>query len=321
MSSVRRVSRQDIQLVQNLIERCLQLYMNQKEVVDTLLDQAKIEPGFTELVWQKLEEENREFFRAYYLRLMVKQQIIEYNRLLEQQARLMHQLHSTGVSPIPTSNGSHIPSMHQNSTCYPPDSIGPVLKTENLHHQVGSCLPSPFTNGGSSLHNNLENVVKMPAHAHRIDVSANMLSTQSSNMGGLMQGINGGIIKSEVGYSGSYMYGPDGGNLETRPSMGDASVAPFNSVEPNSQPLNESLLDQDTSSFGFLTQIPRNFSLSDLTADFSQSSDILESYPRSPFLATDNENFLEHHERESQGDNNRLDTISEGVSYEDFGSE
>jgi uncharacterized protein (TIGR01589 family) len=35
--------------VQNLIERCLQLYMNQKEVVDTLLDQAKIEPGFTEL--------------------------------------------------------------------------------------------------------------------------------------------------------------------------------------------------------------------------------------------------------------------------------
>ena len=35
--------------VQNLIERCLQLYMNQKEVVETLLEQAKIEPGFTEL--------------------------------------------------------------------------------------------------------------------------------------------------------------------------------------------------------------------------------------------------------------------------------
>lgn len=35
--------------VQNLIERCLQLYMNQKEVVDTLLYQAKIEPSFTEL--------------------------------------------------------------------------------------------------------------------------------------------------------------------------------------------------------------------------------------------------------------------------------
>lgn len=35
--------------VQNLIERCLQLHMNQKEVVDTLSFQAKIEPSFTEL--------------------------------------------------------------------------------------------------------------------------------------------------------------------------------------------------------------------------------------------------------------------------------
>lgn len=35
--------------VQNLIERCLQLYMTQQEVVETLLVQAKIEPGFTEL--------------------------------------------------------------------------------------------------------------------------------------------------------------------------------------------------------------------------------------------------------------------------------
>jgi hypothetical protein len=35
--------------VQNLIERCLQLYMNRKEVVRTLSGQAKIEPSFTEL--------------------------------------------------------------------------------------------------------------------------------------------------------------------------------------------------------------------------------------------------------------------------------
>ena len=35
--------------MENLIEQCLQLYMSQKEVVETLLDQAKIEPGFTEL--------------------------------------------------------------------------------------------------------------------------------------------------------------------------------------------------------------------------------------------------------------------------------
>lgn len=64
----RKISTSDIQLVQNLIESCLQLYMSQREVVFHLQQQAKIEPGFTGLVWQKLEEQNPEFFRAYYTR-------------------------------------------------------------------------------------------------------------------------------------------------------------------------------------------------------------------------------------------------------------
>ncbi|XP_057983799.1 uncharacterized protein LOC131168416 isoform X3 [Malania oleifera] len=258
---VRRVSRQDIQLVQNLIERCLQLYMNQKEVVATLLDQAKIEPGFTELV-------------------------------------------------------------HQSSACYAPGHTGPPLKPENMHDPIGSSLPNAFTNGGSSLHTSMHASVDMSAPA-RIDVPPDLLSTQSSNMG-MMQGINGVMIKSETGYAGSspFMFGADGNVLETRPAIGDGSVASFSSVESSSQPLNEPLLDADTSSFGFLGQIPRNFSLSDLTADFSQSSDILESYSRSPFLASDTDNFLDSRERgEHQGDSKRLDTISEGLSYEDFGSE
>lgn len=344
--SVRRVLPKDIQLVQNLIERCLQLYMNEKEVVETLLDQAKIEPDFTSLVWQKLEEENQEFFKAYYLRLMVKHQIMEFNKLLDQQARLMHQMHPSGVAPLTTSNGSHIPPMHQNSACYTSEHVGPAMKPENMHHVVGSCLPNAFTNGGSSMHTSMHNAVEMSAHAGRLDAPQNMLSTQNSNMG-LMQGINGGIIKSEVGgmiksevgrmikpevggviksevgYSSSspYLFGADNNVLEGRPNIGDASVAHFSTVDSNSQALNDSLLDMDTSSFGFLGQIPRNFSLSDLTADFSQSSDILESYSRSPFLAPDAEDFLDSREREPQGDSKRLDTISEGLSYEDFGSE
>lgn len=35
--------------VQNLIERCLQLYMNRGEVVRTLSNRARIEPGFITL--------------------------------------------------------------------------------------------------------------------------------------------------------------------------------------------------------------------------------------------------------------------------------
>ncbi|KAE8125189.1 hypothetical protein FH972_020022 [Carpinus fangiana] len=321
--SVRRVSRQDIQLVQNLIERCLQLYMNQKEVVETLLDQAKIEPGFTELVWQKLEEENREFFKAYYLRLMVKHQIKEFNRLLEQQVQLMRQIDPTGVASLPTSNGSHISPLHQNSARYAPEHARSAVKAENIHHPMGLSLPNTFANGGSLLNPSMHAAVEMPTHASRLDVPPNLLSAQSLNVG-MIHGINGAMIKSETGYSGNsaYMFESDGNVPEVRPTIGDASVASYTSVESNAQPLNDQILDADTSSYGFLGQIPRNFSLSDLTADFSQSSDILESYPRSPFLATDSENFLDSRDRgEHQGDNRRLDTISEGLSYEDFGSE
>ncbi|XP_011652197.1 uncharacterized protein LOC101221043 isoform X2 [Cucumis sativus] len=311
---MRRVSRQDIQLVQNLIERCLQLYMNQKEVVETLLNQAKIEPGFTELVWQKLEEENREFFREYYLRLMVKRQIVEFNRLLEQQVRMM-QIQETGATPLPTSNGSLVQQMHQNPT-YSVSS----LKQNNVQHPFGNSMPNnAYLNGAMSLHSRMHPTVDMSAHPSRIEAPPSILPTQSSNIG-----LNGRTIKSEAGYSGnsSYMFGGvDSNVVEPRQTIGDVSVAPFSGMESNAQAMNEPLLEPDTSSFGFLGQIPRNFSLSDLTADFSQSSDILESYARSPFLATETDNFMDIRHREHQDNKRSLDTISEGLSYEDFGSD
>ncbi|KAM7271586.1 hypothetical protein ACFE04_030800 [Oxalis oulophora] len=335
--SVRRVSRQDIQLVQNLIERCLQLYMNQKEVVDTLLAQAKIEPGFTELVWKKLEEENREFFKAYYLRLMVKQQIVEFNKLLEQQVNLMHQLQQqSGSSAFPTSsNGSHMQQLHQNSAYYSLDHAGPSMTPASIHHAM---MPNTYTNGGSSSMNaNMHAAVNMPVHTGRLDAPPpSMLSTQNSNMG---------MNKPENGFSGNspFMFGADANVLDTHQPIGAAAVMPFNRVEPNSQPLDDGFLDAETGPYGVLSQIPRNFSLSDLTADFGQSSaqvqtsqfenyqryafymliaftklsDILESYARSPFMANDNGNFLDPHDREFQVNNRRLDSISETLSFDD----
>ncbi|TYJ46512.1 hypothetical protein E1A91_A02G125600v1 [Gossypium mustelinum] len=293
---VRRVSRQDIQLVQNLIERCLQLYMTQKEVVETLLAQAKIEPGFTELVWQKLEEENREFFQAYYLRLMVKQQIMEFNELLEQQVQLMHQIHPSGVSSISNLNGPHLSQMPQNCA---PENTGKARKQESLQHLMGSSLPNVFSNSSSSLYIGTHASIELPTHASRNHAPSAMLSTQNSNMG-LMQEINGKMLKSAAGFSRSsaYMFGAESSLLETRPTIGDTA---FNSAEPSTQSLNEPLPDADISSFGLLGQISLNFNLSDLTADFSPSSGILESYPRSLFLGTDNENFLDSPEREHQG--------------------
>jgi uncharacterized protein (TIGR01589 family) len=107
-SEGRKISCEDIQLVQNLIERCLQLYMNQNEVITTLQYQAKIEPGFTSLVWQKLEEQNPEFFKAYYTRLKLKKQIMLFNHLLEQQVQLMHKMRLFPVQAPLLQNGMHL---------------------------------------------------------------------------------------------------------------------------------------------------------------------------------------------------------------------
>jgi len=62
-------------------------------------------------VWQKLEEENREFFKAYHVRLLLKNQILVFNKLLEKQVELMQKVCPPGVASIPLSNGS------SSSTC------------------------------------------------------------------------------------------------------------------------------------------------------------------------------------------------------------
>ncbi|XP_022842168.1 uncharacterized protein LOC111365881 isoform X5 [Olea europaea var. sylvestris] len=285
--------------------------MSQKEVVSTLLRQAKIEPGFTELVWQKLETENQRFFEAYYLRLLVKEQILRFNQLLERQVELMPQICPTGVASTPLSNESQIHPMHNNLAYLTPEHTG-ALKPESMDHAI-SIVPNAYTNGASSR----QPSVQIPVNI----VSDDMLLAQSSNSG-TIQGIDGGIIKTEESYSGDspFIFGGDNNLLETHNGIGDASISSFGSVVSNSEPLNENIMEADTNMFGFLGQIPRNFSLSDLTADFSNSTDILESYSRSPFLGTDT-NFLDLDIKEEQQDNNKVDTISEGLSYEDFGSD
>lgn len=69
------------------------------QVVYTLQQQAKIEPGFTQLVWQKLEEQNPDFFKAYYTRLKLKDQIVLFNHLLEQQVAMFQKMQRQCMAP------------------------------------------------------------------------------------------------------------------------------------------------------------------------------------------------------------------------------
>jgi len=127
-------------------------------------------------------------------------------------------------------------------------------------------LSSPYLNGGSAINTNIPSYVDFSSHSRRVDPSPNSLSLQATNMP-LMQG----MIKSETAYQNCapYMYGG-----EAQSTVGDVTIASFSNDSSN-QSLNDPLVDPDAPTFGSLGQIPQNFSLSDLTADFSQSSGII----------------------------------------------
>ncbi|KAJ0620057.1 putative angiotensin-converting enzyme 2 [Helianthus annuus] len=280
--------------------------MTLKQVVDILYQQEKIEPSFTELVWQKLEEQNQEFFKGYHLRLMVKDQIMEFNKLLDRQAALMQQLGPTGVGFQPKSNGSHLQQMHQNSTCYASENTGIPLKTENM---------TTFSRGFNSCGLPIPSGDPQP-HTRTNNVPPNMLLGHNSNVGIT----NGVSVKAEPNYMGNsrFMYGTDDNVLEARNTIGDASVSSFSCLESDPHQLNGTLVNDGTL-FGMLGPMPQNFGLSDSTPDFTNSSDMLDNFSRSAFLSSDRDSFLDSHSStlEHQGENKRLDI----PGFEDFGSE
>ena len=103
------VSAEDIQMVQNLIERCLQLYLTKEEVISVLREQATIDPEFTQLIWSKLEEQNPDFFRCYYTRLKLKAQIVMFNHLLEQQVQVVQKVQRGWLGTHGSATASGIP--------------------------------------------------------------------------------------------------------------------------------------------------------------------------------------------------------------------
>ncbi|XP_061999916.1 uncharacterized protein LOC133717246 isoform X3 [Rosa rugosa] len=95
-------------------------------------------------LWQKLEEENAEFFKAYHLRLKLKDQIHMYNRLLEQQYHLMKQQERAEFKIAPVQNGMrHMPgypeinSMGTISSCH---GVNGIPAPGNFHSMQHKCV-------------------------------------------------------------------------------------------------------------------------------------------------------------------------------------
>ncbi|KAL8499703.1 hypothetical protein ACS0TY_019612 [Phlomoides rotata] len=266
----RKVSREDIELVQNLIERCLQLYMNRDEVVKTLLNRARIDPGFTTLVWQKLEEENADFFRAYYIRLKLKKQIILFNHLLEHQYHLMKYPVHPKVPLAPMQNGIH-PMVNNLPMGYP------VLQ----HPQVpptGQPHIDPMGYSASSCH--IVNGVPAPGNFHPMRMNSGndmVMDTTTSDVSPIMPPTNAmssmsdiPVSPTSVASSGHFPFsaseisgiGVDTSALDTAFTCDVASSVGLQLPPDNG-------VGNSRDSLRSLAQIPWNFSLSDLTADLS----------------------------------------------------
>ena len=103
----------DIETVQNLIEKCLQLYLTKDEVISVLRERATIDAEFTKLIWSRLEGENPQFFKCYNTRLKLKAQITMFNHLLEQQIDVVRRMNEGTTSYPPASaTASGIPLFH-----------------------------------------------------------------------------------------------------------------------------------------------------------------------------------------------------------------
>ncbi|TKY61265.1 hypothetical protein E2542_SST11115 [Spatholobus suberectus] len=289
----KKISRQDIELVQNLIERCLQLYMNKDEVVKTLLTRAKIDPGFTTLVWQKLEEENTDFFRAYYIRLKLKRQILLFNHLLEHQYHLMKYPLPTKIPLAPIQNGVHPMPVNNLPMGYP------VLQQSAIPAAGQPHLDS-MGSGISSCH--VVNGVPAPSNFHpsRTNSGNGMVMDHSApDMAPVIPPNSAMSLLSEmpvsptsVASSGHFPFTPSEiSGMGTDTSALDTA---FTSDVASSVGL-QLAPDNGTGISRSLDQIQWNFSLSDLTADLSNLGDLgaLGNYPGSPFMQSDSDILLE----------------------------
>ncbi|EMS48825.1 hypothetical protein TRIUR3_21540 [Triticum urartu] len=325
----RKVSREDIELVQNLIERCLQLYMTKGEVVRTLSTRARIEPGFTTLVWQKLEEENSEFFRAYYIRLKLKRQIVLFNHLLQHQYNLMKYPAPPNVPLAPMQNGMHpmpglavIIDWFRHLKMYNTITIAIELKPRSgavnnlpmgypVLQQPLMPAPSqphidPMVCGLSSGH--VVNGIPAPGGYHPMRM----------NSGNDMVVDNGAPEAAHAGAMSS--------DMAVSPSSAASSHAPFTPSEIPGMAMDTSVLDSafgseigntgplqlgaDGSSRDSIRSLGQlwNFSLSDLTADLTSLGDLeaLENYAGTPFLPSDSDLLLDSPDHDDIGNHDDI---------------
>lgn len=254
----RAVSSLDIQLVQSLVERCLQLYMNKREVFSIIEQQAKIEPSFTGLVWQQLEGQNPDFFKAYYGRLRLKDQIVVFNQLIERHYHMLRPnpqstLQSGGQQPQYGQTGqqpggghhqdSQPVSVQEQQRQTPP----PPQAQHAYHHQQGG----PVVLQGQAQH-------QQQQARNGVGGSTSTVPATDANPHGDLGSARGGTVQPLR----SAAHGE--GVLAKESTFNVFNAAGGLSALPS---------ENDGLNGGGLGAFPRIFSLSDLSMDLQQGND------------------------------------------------
>ncbi|XP_019166316.1 PREDICTED: uncharacterized protein LOC109162089 isoform X2 [Ipomoea nil] len=302
----RKVSPEDIELVQNLIERCLQLYMNRDEVVKTLVNRAKIHPAFTTLVWRKLEEQNADFFRSYYIRLKLKKQILLFNQLLEQQYALTKHNHIVPLAPF--QNRINCMPVNNLPMGYPVLQQPPIPAAGHLH--LDSMTISSF---------HVVNGVPAPSNYHPVQMNSGndmVIDTSASDMAVAVPHSNAyssmadmAISPTSVASSGHFPFtgseilemGVDTSALHTAFPSDVASSAGLQLPSDNCAGNSISL-----------GQFPWKFNFSDLTEDLPNLEDLgdLGNYHGAHFLHSGSDILLDSPEQEDLVDEFFIDSDS-----------
>ncbi|XP_061956486.1 uncharacterized protein LOC133678241 isoform X2 [Populus nigra] len=110
------------------------LFLDKDEVVKTLFEQARIQPDFTRIVWNRLEQENAEFFKAYCIKLILKKQISVFNELLEKHHHLLNYAAPLEYPLAPMQEGiQHMPvdNLHNGYTLLQQHPIPSTVHPQN----------------------------------------------------------------------------------------------------------------------------------------------------------------------------------------------
>jgi uncharacterized protein (TIGR01589 family) len=143
------VTLSNLKMIQSLIERCLLSYMSKEDVVNHLYNQAHIDPVLTRIVWDKLEEANKEFFQAYSIRVKIREQIEAFNFLIMNQThliqRICQQLNSFPSQPSDSREPQPLTPQESNTSTQYQES-----NTNNPQQSMPSISPTTMPSPSSS---------------------------------------------------------------------------------------------------------------------------------------------------------------------------